>query len=151
MQNILKICILILFYQTIIVSTEGLILCNAPNRQIFPVVISDGTGGVVFAWEDGRNGEDLDIYMQRVDANGNIVWQENGIPICQKSYNQTDVRIVSSIDGVIVLWLDNRSGESWEVYAQLVNLEGKTLWQKNGVLIGGCNCCCKFIKYFKKL
>lgn len=133
MRNFLKAGILILFCYTSIVLAEGPILCDSPNRQFFPVVISDDKGGAVSAWEDGRNGKDLDIYMQRIDANGNIIWQQNGIPICQERYNQRQPNVVLSIDGFIVFWLDNRSGKGWDVYAQFVDLDGKLRWQKNGV------------------
>lgn len=127
------ISLLLLFCQIPIVFGEGLIICNSPNKQFFPVVISDGAGGAVFAWEDGRNGEDLDIYIQRVDANGNTLWQKNGIPVCQEPYNQRQVNVVLSIDGFMLFWLDNRSGKGWDVYAQFIDLEGKLLWQKGGV------------------
>lgn len=133
MKNLLKVTILFLLCQTSLCLAEGLTLCDAPNRQFFPVVVNDGKGGAVFAWEDGRNGKDLDIYMQRVDADGNAFWQDNGIPICQERYNQRQANVVLSVDGFIVFWLDNRSGKGWDVYAQFVDLEGKSLWQKNGI------------------
>jgi hypothetical protein len=41
-----------------------------PGTQIDPVAVSDGSGGVLIAWADQRNGADLDIYAQRVERGG---------------------------------------------------------------------------------
>ena len=135
MQNLLKISILILFCHVSIVFAEGRILCNAANKQFLPVVISDGTGGTICVWEDGRNGEDFDIYIQRINANGDIIWQKNGVAVCQPCYDQQNVRLVRCIDGFMVFWLDNRGGKGWDVYAQFVDSDGKVLWQANGIPI----------------
>jgi len=135
MQNIIKVTILILFCQISIVFAENNILCNAENRQFFSTVIGNKEGGAIFAWEDGRNGEDLDIYIQKINDKGKIIWQNNGIPICQGKNNQRNINIVQSIDGFIFFWLDNRSGSGWDVYAQFVSFDGKILWRKDGIPI----------------
>jgi hypothetical protein len=51
---------------------EGLLICNAPYEQLAPAIASDGTGGAFMPWEDTRDGE-IDIYAQRIDAEGRIV------------------------------------------------------------------------------
>ncbi|MBI5216725.1 MAG: T9SS type A sorting domain-containing protein [Ignavibacteriae bacterium] len=48
---------------------HGLGICTANNDQESPVVIHDGTGGFIFAWEDNRNNES-DIYAQWVNGSG---------------------------------------------------------------------------------
>lgn len=135
MQNILKIITLILFCQVSAVLAGEPILCNAPNKQFLPAVVSDGTGGAVCVWVDGRNLQDYDIYIQRVDANAKIMWQENGVPVCKDHYNQQNVSLVKCVEGFMIFWLDNRGGKGWDVYAQFVDAGGKILWQKNGIPI----------------
>lgn len=49
-----------------------------------PVICIDGDGGAFFVWGDRRNGENYQIYAQRVNADGNIQWGENGIVICDQ-------------------------------------------------------------------
>jgi hypothetical protein len=55
---------------------DGRPISMAESRQILPAIVSDGAGGAVLAWEDGRNGTgeigDSDIYAQRVRANGQL-------------------------------------------------------------------------------
>jgi len=51
---------------------DGLLICNAPYEQLAPAITPDGTGGAFMPWEDTRGGE-IDIYAQRIDADGRIV------------------------------------------------------------------------------
>lgn len=57
-------------------------VCNAVGTQTLHQVVPDGMGGAVVAWQDLRNGVDYDIYAQRMDAYGNMLWASNGILIC---------------------------------------------------------------------
>jgi FlgD Ig-like domain len=51
-------------------ATNGVPLCGiAGIAQAFPVVVSDGAGGAIAAWQDQRNGT-FDIYAQRVERFG---------------------------------------------------------------------------------
>ncbi|MBI5471438.1 MAG: T9SS type A sorting domain-containing protein [Ignavibacteriae bacterium] len=49
--------------------TNGVVVSNAFNDQLNPVVAPDGFGGAIIAWDDTRNGG-RDIYAQVVGANG---------------------------------------------------------------------------------
>jgi hypothetical protein len=55
---------------------DGRAISTAAGRQIVPVIVADGAGGAVLAWQDQRNetGEiqNLDIYAQGVKANGQL-------------------------------------------------------------------------------
>ena len=33
----------------------------------------------------------------------------------------------------IVVWNDRRGRSNWDIYAQAVNLDGKVLWEKDGI------------------
>ena len=48
-------------------TADGNAVCNATNSQYGPGIVSDGSGAVLFAWEDGRSGI-YDIYAQRVET-----------------------------------------------------------------------------------
>ncbi len=66
-------------------------------------------------------------------------WSKNGNPICQANENQTNLQIIMSGEGAIVVWQDNRSG-NWDIYAQEVGFSGATQrdnWELNGNVI--CN------------
>ncbi len=52
---------------------DGIVISSATDYQAFPVVISDGAGGAIIAWRDGRNTASFwDIYVQQVNTDGNL-------------------------------------------------------------------------------
>ncbi|TDI86215.1 MAG: T9SS type A sorting domain-containing protein [Caldithrix sp.] len=51
---------------------SGVAVSTAQNSQKNPVLMGDGLGGAIIAWEDLRNGDDSDIYAQRVNVNGGL-------------------------------------------------------------------------------
>ena len=63
-------------------TARGVPVCTATDGQIYPQLASDGSGGAIIAWRDGRSGGAADIYAQRVDSSGNILWTANGVPVC---------------------------------------------------------------------
>jgi pimeloyl-ACP methyl ester carboxylesterase len=109
---------------------DGVPICTAEKAQWDPKMVSDDHGGAIIAWEDWRSGtgetlEDADIYAQRVDSNGNVLWQQNGVPICTAEKAQWQPKIVSNdYGGAIITWKDYRNGQNWGIYAQNVNLDG---------------------------
>ena len=62
-------------------SLNGIAVYAGEHEQGWPVAVSDGAGGAIIAWGDGRNNR-LDIYAQRVDANGKILWDTAGVQVC---------------------------------------------------------------------
>ena len=117
-------------------TSNGDTICNATNDQQYPQIISDGSGGAIITWDDYRNGN-WDIYTQRVDANGNVLWTSNGDTICNATYDQQYPQIISDgSGGAIIVWQDYRSG-NYDIYAQSVDANGNVLWTSNGVTI--CN------------
>src|SRR5262245_24568530 len=45
---------------------EGIPVASAVEQQIYPVMVSDGAGGAIIAWQDSR-GSDFNIYVQRIN------------------------------------------------------------------------------------
>src|SRR2546423_1142934 len=60
---------------------NNLPVCIVAGDQDEPAIVSDGFGGVIIAWHDGR-GSNYDIYGQRVNAAGVPQWVANGVPLC---------------------------------------------------------------------
>lgn len=50
--------------------TNGIEVSIANNYQQIPSVVTDGNGGAIVAWDDYRNGVDLNIYVQKINSNG---------------------------------------------------------------------------------
>ena len=117
--------------------TVNVPICTAPKTQSHQVMVSDGAAGAIIAWEDERTGDYFyDIYAQRVDANGEVQWPENGVLLCPELGTQRDLSIVSDGEGgAIIAWQDFRSNSGWDIRAQRVNASGILQWAENGVPI----------------
>ena len=118
-------------------ATDGVAICTAPNDKNFFSLISDGRGGAIITWQDERSGSNSDIYAQRVNAYGGVLWTLNGVAICTSAHYQNGPTIISDgSDGAIITWKDDRSGGSnSDIYAQRINASGGILWTLNGVAI----------------
>ena len=113
---------------------NGVVVSIAPNDQVNPEIVSDGSGGAVIMWEDSRNGN-LDIYAQRIDANGNLLWQPDGVAICTTSHPQEYPQIISDgAGGAIITWGDGRNGNVG-IFAQRIHGSGYVLWVADGVAV----------------
>ena len=116
-------------------TADGLVICDSGQIQINPRVVEDGSGGAVIAWSDMRNTMDFDIFAQRVDSGGNLVWGF-GMAISAWLYDQAECQLVHIGSGeTIVTWLDERSGTSADIYAQKLTAAGDAQWTVNGVVV----------------
>jgi hypothetical protein len=117
---------------------QGLPVCEENGSQTRLTMISDGIGGAIIAWEDGRKeSNDTDIYMQRVTPDGTLVWNQAGVAVASSSEVQIQPAILSNgKGGAIIAWMDfYRGGTWWNIYAQHVNAEGQIVWTKDGIPI----------------
>ena len=125
---------------------NGTAICTeSTDEQWDPQICSDGTGGAIITWVDGRGFSDpvstmSDIYAQRVDSDGNEKWTKDGVTICKIANWQTEAQICSDgAEGAIIIWQDLRSGTDSDVYAQKIDSNGNVQWTPNGVAICTAN------------
>src|SRR5258705_3394047 len=98
-------------------------VCPAEAQAIAPACVSDGTGGVVVAWEDSRNGE-RNIFAQRLTVAGARAWGDTGVAICVAPGDQLAPAIApDGAGGAVIAWYDLRSGNR-DIYAQRVDAAG---------------------------
>jgi hypothetical protein len=123
---------------TLLYTTPEGVYCEEPKA------IGDGLGGTIAVWEQVPEGkiEDgspqallNDMYAQKIDANGNILWQPNGIPLeITRGGGEcpSNTLVVSDgAGGAIVIWEDLRKG-LMSLYAQKIDASGNILWQPGG-------------------
>jgi len=117
-------------------TTDGVAICTATGDQAGPTIVSDGAGGGIVTWYDGRS-ENAHIYAQRVNASGAVQWTANGKALCTATGDQLYPTITSDgAGGAIVTWVDFRSGSyNADIYAQRVNDSGAVQWTANGVAL----------------
>ncbi len=122
-------------------AVDGIALCTGTVDS--PQIISDGAGGAIVTWMDGRNGMISNIYAQRVNASGAVQWAADGVALCTAPQGQYYPQITSDgADGAIVAWRDERSGTGSgiaNIYAQRVNASGAVQWTADGVALCTAN------------
>ncbi|MGA7168721.1 MAG: hypothetical protein WBX08_06200, partial [Candidatus Sulfotelmatobacter sp.] len=115
--------------------------------QAMPRVVSDGAGGVIVVWLDGRAGScdesfmvQCEIYGQRLSSAGALLWGAAGIPVSTAANDDQGVSGLAMVSdaagGAIVAFSDSREGEGVTVYAQRMDASGNPVWPVNGVLFG---------------
>jgi len=110
---------------------DGVSICPGTDDQVNPELVTDGTGGAIVTWYDGRRGE-YDIYAQRVDADGLLKWSAEGVAICTTgSFRGTPQICTDGAGGAIVTWHDVRIGNS-DIFAQRVDANGIMKWTGEG-------------------
>jgi len=117
-------------------TTDGVAICTAEGYQYDAMIVSDGQGGAILAWQDRRNGANYDIYAQRIDISGKVQWSPNGIGICTAKEDQEIPQLVSdSSGGAIITWQDRRNGKHYDIYAQRINPKGIAQWTAEGMAL----------------
>ncbi|MEO0269277.1 MAG: T9SS type A sorting domain-containing protein [candidate division WOR-3 bacterium] len=115
-----------------VLDPNGIAISTATNDQEHPSVAFDGTNYFV-VWEDSRSGSTSDIYGARVSPDGTVIDQE-GIAISTAISNQFVPSV--SFDGTnyLVVWQDDRSLSSFDIYGARVSPDGAVL-DPNGIAI----------------
>jgi hypothetical protein len=112
---------------------DGVPVCTADEYQMFPQMITDEEGGAILAWDDARNGLS-DIYAQRLDGTGALLWTPGGIPVCTAVNLQTPGDMVSDgLGGAMIVWSDYRSGAFSDIYAQRILPSGAFYFAADGM------------------
>jgi len=126
---------------------NGILLYTTPERVSSeePKVVSDGSGGAIIVWMQVPEGKVeggtpkaliMDLYVQRVGANGNVLWQDNGVPLeiskaAEGSVPHTPLLVTDGSGGAIVAWEDLRHGLA-SIYTKKIDADGNLRWQPGG-------------------
>jgi hypothetical protein len=114
--------------------SSGIAVCDLPGDQCYPRLVDDGAGGAFITWTDRRS-PGHGLYAQRVDADGNPLWQEYGVVVSTAYSSKELPKIVTDgSGGAIIAWVDNRDGNK-DLYTQRINASGDTLWPALGVAV----------------
>jgi hypothetical protein len=104
-------------------AADGVAICTNPGFQSDFEVTGDATGGAIIAWGDGRNAS-YDVYAQRVDHIGNVLWTPDGEVVVNAPATQTPGGMTSDGNGGAILpWSDKRNGDQ-DIYVQHIGPYG---------------------------
>ncbi|MBI3194238.1 MAG: hypothetical protein HYZ34_07220, partial [Ignavibacteriae bacterium] len=116
-------------------ATDGIAVSLLADVRNHPRIATDGAGGAIIVWQDERDelSTKSDIYVQRINSSGTVVWNAGGVAICTLANYQLLPELVSDgVGGAIMTWFDYRGGNA-DIYAQRVNGSGVPQWTSNGV------------------
>lgn len=97
-------------------------------------LLSDASGGAFITWDVNHGTMNSNrILAQHINNNGQLLWDSSnqGVQVCtsSSSYDAFQPRIASDGDGgVVICWLDNRSGDKDNIYAQRIDASGQRKW-----------------------
>jgi Secretion system C-terminal sorting domain len=111
---------------------NGVLVCNATGNQPNSAtsgfgIISDNANGAYIFWDDARiSSSDLEVYAQRVNNTGSVLWASNGVPVANKSgSNQRAPSGVEDGSGrILLVWQDGRTTANSELFASRVENTG---------------------------
>jgi len=116
--------------------TNGITVCNNDTVQYYslniPGIISDGFGGAITCWSDGRGRA---IYSQKINSNGILQWGNHGVQLTDFKADKRIPELVSDNSGGAIICWEDESYTSFgsSVYAQRVYSNGNLEWGINGI------------------
>ncbi len=109
--------------------TLGVPVIRSTGDQTGIQVVSDDAGGVIVTWQDLRV-RNWNIYAQRLNPNGQRLWDTLGAEVCVWSGEQTVPVICSDgSGGAVIAWQDTRNGNS-DIYVQCLSPSGSGVWEE---------------------
>jgi hypothetical protein len=130
-------------------TTNGVAICTVAKGGGYPEIASDGAGGAIMTWEDGRDasvdiftGGEMNfiIYSQRVNGQGSTLWTNGGVltgtagGVSDKNALYPTI-ISDNMGGAFITevitnseLMENGGPYTGNIYAQRVNSEGTVLW-----------------------
>ena len=111
--------------------SNGLTINIRQDAMKPPQITRDQKGGAIITWSDFRNSH-FDVYAQRVSSSGSKLWQENGIPICEKTASQSVKNIISDSNGGALIFWDDVQGTSYNVCVQRIDSSGNKILEPDG-------------------
>lgn len=114
-------------------SDENLPIADRTGEQAQPKIVSTADGGAYVSWFDNSSGG-YDMYLQRLDAQGNEVWLHNGVLVADRGFSSTqDYGLAVDTSGnALLAFRDDRFGGT-QITAAQVDPAGTLVWGVDGV------------------
>lgn len=119
-------------------SLGNLEVCDTVNEQSVPKIASTSDGGCFVSWFDSRSGGYC-LYLQRIDADGNELFDPDGLLISdneQQSWLVDYDMAVDAGDNAVIVFSDTRNTpDELDVSAYMISSDGEFLWGPDGVCL----------------
>jgi hypothetical protein len=107
-----------------VLDPSGISISTVAGRQSRPAIAFDGTNYLV-VWGN-LLGEAYDVYGTRVSVEGSVL-DASGIAISTTAGVQSSPAIAFDGANYLVVWEDNRSGDTYDIYGARVSVAGSVL------------------------
>lgn len=116
-------------------STMHQVVADGPGEQVQPKISPTLDGGCYISWYSSGSG--YDVYLQRLDSQGNEMWAHYGILLADRAFSSTqDYGLDTDSNGnAVIAFRDDRFG-GVVVTAHSVAPDGTLNWGANGVQLG---------------
>ena len=115
---------------------QNLILADRPDGQAQPKLAPTADGGFYVSWLGGVV-DGFDVYLQRLGADGQAQWAEDGVRVADRAFSSTqDYGLARSADGdaLLAFRFPDGSGQAQAV-ANRIDGNGTPLWGDPGVFV----------------
>ena len=112
---------------------NGLPVCTALDFQIHPQIALSSNGGLIVTWIDNRNGATHPLYAQILSAEGEALWDDQGLPVTDSELNEASLPLADSEGGFFFTWEQYDNDVGTRIYAQHIDADGSVnddpFWQ----------------------
>ncbi|MDZ7305414.1 MAG: T9SS type A sorting domain-containing protein [candidate division KSB1 bacterium] len=113
---------------------RGIVICDSIGSQGFmESAIKFKDSDFIVSWTDARKRRN--VYLQRVDCNGALLWNERGIPVSSVGSFKMHCRLLETSGNEIIAIFHDRRDSIGITYAQKFNENGEAQWRNIDVLV----------------
>ncbi len=110
-------------------------ICDLSGEQAIPKVATSSIGDTYIGWFSNDSGN-YDVRLQRLDSQGNEMWEHNGILISDNLAMTwlTDWDMTVDADNnAILVFQDIRNGGNNNIYVYKISPDGSFIWGDDGI------------------
>lgn len=120
-------------------STNTKLVVN-PVDPINISTVGDKKGGAFIVWQDSKTKDGSEVLFLHVNKDGETSFRSDGKAVSQSLENKFDPKIQLLKSGdLLVLWKENISPTTSEIFIQKVTSKGLRLWSEYGIQITRLN------------
>jgi len=104
----------------------GVLASPTVGDQSVAKLVPDGEGGAIVTWyddvlqNDPNYGANTDLYAQRVDANGTLLWPASGVVVSTAPGRQAGWALPVGSGQAVVVFADSRNDPAMDIYAMKI-------------------------------
>ncbi len=113
---------------------QNLTVAGRASGQAQPKLVPTADGGFYVSWLGG-GGDGYDVYLQRLDADGDALWEPDGIRVADRDLSSTEDYglAVDADDNALLAFRFPDAGGTIQAVANVVSPDGELRWDAPGV------------------